>query len=425
MKKRLITQLLIIINIICLFFVMYSLQKININNASYARNAKAINLSKVNQLDMEELATKIDEFYLLKEVNFGDNYLTSEQKNELEKKYPDVNFNADIVVDVYGQKVRNNVFYLNLTKSPVDDSLENILAKFPSLKIVNLFGQEMSVEKQIALVKKFPKVKFAFTVKIDGKDIKSTTKTLDLSYSSLNYQEIKELLILFPNLKKLDLSYTNLTNEECNSFRKDYPYIETNWVVTMGRWSLRTDAVAFSVLIKYFDYTRLTSSDIEVLKYCTKLKALDLGHQAITDISVIKNLPDLRVLILADNNITDITPIGNLKHLHYLELFINPISDLSPLKNNTELVDLNLANLNKVRDITPILDLPKLERLWINNTGIGYSGIQKLKSTYPSVVMMTTGRQSTHGSWRSHPRYFQMIDMFNNNYYGDLFAKYD
>lgn len=427
MKKRFIIQIaLFVINIFCLIFIIYNLQKIMIEDTGYSRNSKKVFLDQVSEINIEEIASKIDEFYLLKEVDFGDKYLTKDEINLLEEKYPNIKFNASIVVDAYGKKVGNNIFYLDLSKSNIDETLEELLTNFPNLKIVNLFGQDMPLERQIALVQKYPNIRFDFTIKIEDKTIKSTTKELDLSYTKLSKQEIKDLLLLFPKLKKLDLSYSNLTNEECNSFREEYPDIETNWVVHMGRWSLRTDAVAFSVLIKYFDYERMTSQDIEVLKYCTKLKALDLGHQAITDISVIGNyLPDLRILILADNKITDITPIGKLKKLHYLELFINPISNLSPLQNNKELVDLNLANLNKVTDISPILNLPMIERLWVNNMGIGWSGIETLRNAYPHATMMTTGRESTHGSWRSHPRYFQMIDMFNNNYYGKEFSKYD
>lgn len=427
MKKRITIQIILLVfNIICLFFILYSLQKINISNLTYSRNTKVVNLDKLNNIDLEELSDKIDEFYLLKEVDFGSLSLTQKEMDTLEKKYPKVKFNADLVTDVYGENINTKTYYLNLNNKNIDDNLITILKKFPHLKIVNLSNKEMDLEKQIELKKTFPNINFFFLVKINNKTFKSSDKELDLSNMFLSYENTKDILSLFPKLKKVDLSESTLNNEECDRLRSDYKDIEINWTVHMGRWSVRTDAVAFSVLIKYFDYVRLTSEDISVLKYCTKLKALDLGHQAITDISVIGDyLPDLRILILADNKITDITPIGKLKDLHYLELFINPISDISPLSNNKKLVDLNLANLNKVTDITPILDLPLIERLWVNNMGIGWKNIELLRKTYPDATMMTTGNQSTHGSWRSHPRYFQMIDMFNNNYYGKEFFKYD
>ncbi len=428
MRKKffVIEAILLITNIICCLVIFYGLQKIEIGNLSFYRNSKVINLASLNTVDIKSIADSIDKFYLLREVDFGELKLEKSDKDYLESKYPNIKFDIELVVDVYGTKIRDNVTYLDLTKCQIDENLTSLLEIFKKLKEVNLLGQSFTVDEEISLMKKFPDVKFDFTVIVDNKKFENSIEELDLSRTKVTSEDVKKLISLFPNIKKLDLSYTQLTNEECDQFRKDYPDIETNWVVSLGRWSLRTDAITFSVLIQYFDYVRMTSEDIQVLKYCTKLKALDLGHQAITDISVIGDyLPDLRILILADNKISDITPISKLKHLHYLELFINPISDISPLKENTELVDLNLANLNKVTDVEPLLDLPMLERLWINNTGLGASGIKALDETYPNLLMAITGNQSTHQGWRAHPRYYQMIDMFNNNYYGDEFAKYD
>lgn len=428
MKKRffVIQAILLITNIICCLIIFYGLQKIRIENLSFYRNSKVINLANLNKVDIKEIANTAEEFYLLREIDFGNLNIDKKDREYLQNRFPNIKINANLVVDVYGTKVRENATYIDLTTAVIDDNLIETLADFKKLKEVNLIGQSMTLDEQLELINKYPDVTFDFTVIVDSKKINTNQDELDLSDTKVDYNTVEKILPLFSNIKKMDLSNTNLTNEECNSFRVKYPNIETNWVVHMGRWSLRTDATAFSVLIKYFDYVRMTSEDIQVLKYCTKLKALDLGHQAITDISVIGDyLPDLRILILADNQITDITPISKLKHLHYLELFINPISDISPLKENTDLVDLNLANLNKVTDVTPLLNLPKLERLWINNTGIGAAGIKLLDETYPNLLMVIKGNQSTHQGWRSHPRYFQMIDMFNNDYYGDEFAKYD
>lgn len=426
-KHVLVIQIImLVINVICFILLILALQEVRIGNLKFYKRSETINLDNISNVDITEISTKIDKFYHLKQVDFGSNNIHKDEKAFLESEYPDIIFKANLVIDLYGEKVRDNVTYLDLSKAKIDDALVDNLANFPYLEEVNLFNQDLSLEQMLSLKGVYPNVDFLFTIKHDGKKVASTVEDLDLKGTKLSYEEINKMLKLFPNLKTVDLSYSKLTNEECNNLRKAHPDLEINWVIYLGKWSLRTDATAFSVLITTFDYRRMTSKDIEVLKYCTKLKALDLGHQAITDISVIgEYLPDLRILILADNKISDISPIAKLKKLHYLELFINPIKDISPLKENKELVDLNLANLPQVRDITPILNLPKLERLMVNNIGAGWNGITKIRETYPNIMMVTTGNQSTHGGWRSHPRYFQMIDMFYNNYYGDEFAKYD
>ena len=227
-------------------------------------------------------------------------------------------------------------------------------------------------------------------------------------------------------MKKIDLSYSNLSNEELGNLRLALPNVRIDWVVHLGKWSVRTDAVAFSVLITQYDYKRMTSNDIQVLKYCTELKTLDLGHQAIEDISVIgAYLQDLRILILADNKIKDISPIANLKHLHYLELFMNDITDSTPLASCTELVDLNISFNYRFSDISGILNLPKLERLWLISDRISSDSYKLIRETYPNVVLVTTGTGSTGSGWRTHERYYTMIDMYRNNYISDVFLKYD
>ena len=52
--------------------------------------------------------------------------------------------------------------------------------------------------------------------------------------------------------------------------------------------------------------------------------------------------------------------------------------------------------------------------------------INLIKKKYPKVNVVTTGYGSTESGWRTHPRYFAMIDMFNKrNYISELFSKYD
>ena len=304
------------------------------------------------------------------------------------------------------------------------------LSKLPKLKKVTINNQILPQNLQIDLEKKYPKIKFYWKVKVLNKTVKNTIKELDLSDSKVkDIDTFKSSLKLLDNLKYLDMSDCNLSNKKLAKLRKEFPNIKIVWRIYLGKWSLKTDAVSFSVLITRFDYRRMKSADIEVLKYCTDLQALDLGHQSITDISVIgEYLPDLRLLILADNKISNIKPLKKLKHLHYLELFMNNIKDISPLKHCKELVDLNLAHIGPLYDFSPLLNnkFPLLERLWIENSGGTAKYYPLLKSKYPKVRIVHTGYGSTHSGWRTHPRYYAMIDMFyKRDYISDLFTKYD
>jgi Leucine-rich repeat (LRR) protein len=242
-----------------------------------------------------------------------------------------------------------------------------------------------------------------------------------------NYDDLIARMELLPNLKSADFSNSNLSNEQLGHLRELFPEVEIDWIVRLGRWSVKTDATSFSVLIYQYDYQRMTSKDIEVLKYCRKLRALDIGHQAITDISVIgEYLPDLRILILADNKVSDITPLKNLKHLHYLELFINPISDITPLADLKELVDLNFCYDRRIKDYSVLTELPLLERIWLVGTSISKSDLEALQTAHPNAQIVNTGAGSTNSGWRTHERYFEMIKMYRNPYYlSESFTKYD
>lgn len=423
--KFIISELLIFILIaVSSFILVNSTEEIQIGETKYSKQTRNLYLSKFNNVD--EVVQKVNQFYNIKVIDFGDNVITQEEKNYLIEKYPHIKLKVVSLIKINDQFVRDDTNYLDLSDYNDPDDIAKILMNFPFLEEVNLDNIYLTNQEIADLTKKYPKINFNVNITISQNIFNSNVEYLDLSGMNLDFEELNNAIKLFPILKSIDLSYSNLTNEECNQLRMNYPNIEINWVVHLGKWSLRTDAVDFSVLVYRFDYQRMTSEDIEVLKYCNKLKALDLGHQAITDVSVIGDyLTDLRILILADNKITDISPLAKLKDLHYLELFMNKISDLTPLKNSKQLVDLNISNLKKLSDITPILDLPKLERLWVTNCKVSEESYNILKKVYPNVQITITGYGSTDSGWRRHPRYYQMIDMFKKNYYGNEFSKYD
>ena len=331
---------------------------------------------------------------------------------------------------IYNKVYSKETTELDLSNDNVDSNIMVELSKLPKLKKVTINNQILPQSLQIDLEKKYPKIKFYWKVKVLNKTVKNTIKELNLSDSKVkDIDAFKSSLKLLHNLKYLDMSDCNLSNKKLAKLRKEFPNIKIVWRIYLGKWSLKTDAVSFSVLITRFDYRRMKSADIEVLKYCTDLQALDLGHQSITDISVIgEYLPNLRLLILADNKISNIKPLKKLKHLHYLELFMNNIKDISPLKHCKELVDLNLAHIGPLYDFSPLLNnkFPLLERLWIENSGGTAKYYPLLKSKYPKVRIVHTGYGSTHSGWRTHPRYYAMIDMFyKRDYISDLFTKYD
>lgn len=125
-----------------------------------------------------------------------------------------------------------------------------------------------------------------YEVTIGSKVVKSTDEELDLSGMTFDGTDsLIASLSKLPSLKHVDLCDSNLTNEQMEILQAKFPDIKFVWKVTLGLWTIRTDTVAFSTLKDGSITYRLTNDDCKVLKYCTDMVALDIGHNKVTDIS--------------------------------------------------------------------------------------------------------------------------------------------
>lgn len=403
---------------------------VTIDDKTYDADISTLDISKRGYSDTHTFIQKLDYFQDLDTVVFGKQTIPESEKRRLCEAYPDVDFEVIGTYEIYGKQVPENTEELDLRDVKLDASLCDQLALLTQLKSVDLHDQPLSIAEKKELCKLFPEVSFGWTVIYDGEEYDSSITELNLSQRNLteeDLEEIREAISQFPDLEKVILCDCGIPYERLAELNEEWP-VRVVWRVWLNnRWSLRTDAVAFSVLIIHYDYPRMGSWNIECLKYCTDLLALDLGHQSISDISVIgEYLTELRVLILADNCIWDISPLSNLKHLHYLELFLNRIYDLSPLRDLHELVDVNISYNGGIYDIEPLLYSPMMERIWMEATSIGMDSVALLQETYPDAKLVRWGSGSVDQGWREpHERYIQMMDMWFNDYYGEKFSCFD
>ena len=401
---------------------------VSVAGLTVPNDVESLDLEGSPDYDPELLKQELSALKNLKRVTFGDALVPADTLAQLKKKFPRVEFTAIVSYTVAGKAFREDATELDLSASPVTENLVDSLKPFSLLESVNLHGTGMRREQLLELKSAYPGLIVKAEVELAGELVNTEAVTLDLNSRIIpDYEQFFETLVLFDRLTKAEMCDCGLSNEQLGALREAYPDIKFVWRIYLGKWSLRTDAVAFSVLIMHFDYTRMTSEDIEVLKYCTDLQALDLGHQAITDISVIgEYLTDLRILIVADNKITDLSPLANLPHLHYLEFFMNRVKDLTPLARCRELVDLNISYNPGLSDVTPLLDLPVLERLWMVAVPVSQEDVDLLQETYPDTIISTWGDGSTDQGWRTHARYYAMIDMYyKGDYISEEFSKYD
>ncbi len=301
------------------------------------------------------------------------------------------------------------------------DELDWRLRSLGALETVQIADGLLDLPAQKRLLETFPQIRFLWNVSLGSQISLSSSQTeADISNQPItDFTQFCEALAALPSLKQLCMCDCGLSNLQMEELCKSYPEIKFIWKIYMKHWSLRTDAVAFSTMVGFHETEKLTSEDIEVLKYCTDLVALDLGHHAFTDISVIGQLTDLKILILADNSARfDPSPLQNLTNLVYLELFCNyeSLNDVSALEPMKKLVDLNLC-FDYILDVRPLLHFPQLQRLWISDTyKLTPYQKQQLRDAYPDTeICFDCDRGSTGSGWRTHPRYFAMLTMFRQN----------
>lgn len=385
----------------------------------YPSNSKVLDLSSLEINDVAELENSLDLFHSLEKISMGENLVEADRLSALENKYPEVEFDAIALYDVYGRKIREDGTLLNLNNAEIDEHLVEKLSQLENLTRVELYAQDLTLDERFELVKALPHITFGWEYTFKGEYYDSNSENLHLKNVKLkNTEEVEKLLTIFPNIKFVDMSYCGISNEEMAELREKFKdQCEIVWMLKFGIWELRTDATSFSVLVAWLEECRIIKDrDLEILKYTTNLQALDLGHQSITDISKIcEYCPELRILILADNKVKDISPIAKLKHLHYIEFFWgNKFTDLSPLAECKELVDINISYVYTLKDFSALYDFPMLERLWIEHLSISDKEVKALKETYPTAKIVNIGKGSVDNGWRTHPRYHSMIYAFRH-----------
>ena len=226
------------------------------------------------------------------------------------------------------------------------------------------------------------------------------------------------MLDQMPQLKTVDMYRSRLDKSDMDMLFTRYPQITFGWTFKVGDHEVRTDITAFSTLHGSDPDPSHNEKQFQYLKFCKGLKAIDVGHNSVTDISWLTNFPELKVLIIAINRVEDISPLAQLTELEYIELFTNRFTDLTPLTGLTKLKDLNIKN-TKVRDISPLFEMTWLERLWLGTgwmKNIPEEQKEALCQALPDCEIDWVNNP-TAGTWREHPRYLTIYEMFHGTEY--------
>ena len=381
-------------------------------------------------IDPSQFIDDLQAFENVKEIDLKSSNWDMHAIESLRSARPDIHVISNMQIG--DQTFDSEAELLDLRETLLSpDRLIEVLSAFSSLKTVALPGG-WTIEDRERVQSAYPALTIVGTVEAYGRTIDGGTEELDLSKTKIaSTEEVELLLSQLPFIRKLVLCECGLTNEQMESLLNAHPDVKFIWTIEIGKRKLRTDAIGFSTKNpskytnpnssdKYNESVkkaiRLKEGDIEALKYCTDLEALDLGHNYLTnsDLAVISKLTKLKVLILADNKITDISALTALKDLEYIELFMNRIPDLAPLTEMPSLVDVNVCNVG-ASDLTPLFELTGCKRLWYAMNPFNREQAKQVKEALPDCVCNYTTRNETAEGWREDPRYQWMRAYFQDN----------
>lgn len=409
------------------FGVVHFRWTVHLGDKAYDSEATELKLEGVTFSGAAEAIEALSNFFALKTADLRGTGLTAAQEREVAGTFAGVRF----VANLCGLPFSTDSTELDLTTGAQVNaqSLLDGLPSFTSVTTVRLPSGAVSEEALAPVLAAFPDILFVREIELYGRTVSTDAVELDISGTILtDPAEAEALLRQLPRLTKLIMCECGLTDDQMAALSERYPSVRFVWAVVIGGRVVRTDAIGFSTLNpskhakedsseeykrKVKTAVRLKEGDIEALKYCTDLVALDLGHNFLTnaDLAVIGTLKNLQILILADNKITDISALSTLSELKYIELFMNTIADVSPLAKLTNLLDVNICNI-RVADVSSLAALTGLERLWFSMNPIPREDAKALAAALPNCECNYTVSDETEGGWREHERYFWMRGFF-------------
>lgn len=257
--------------------------------------------------------------------------------------------------------------------------------------------------EDIALLKStVPHVQFHYSFTLYGRAVDLDTEKLDYRGIRVtdNGDALYKALSCMNHCSFVDMDSTGVSYQSLEELQKLFSQTKIVWRVWFGdNYSVRTDVER---ILASKPSVGGMIENTSMLKYCTDVKYLDLGHNDdLADLSFVSGMPKLEVCIIAMTAVTDISALKDCPNLEYLELNSTNIDDLSPLANATGLHHLNIAGCPKIKDITPLYGLTELERLWIGrDTPVPAEQARRMKELVPACNVNTTTDDPHGDAWR-------------------------
>ena len=338
------------------------------------------------EYDFQELLENMKHLPKLETLDLPKTGLSAEQLQQITESYP--NLAVSYTLELAGQELNAETTELDLSAmNPADlESLSNTLALLPNVQTVRLMTADGTSPFTPVDVKKImdaaPNASVLYTFELFGKTVSTTDERVEFKKVEIGNEgipQIREALDILPNCTYFLMDTCGVDNEVMAQLRSDYPNTKVVWRVF---WAFYHDLTDVEMIHCTCD---LTAENVEVLKYCTDVKYLDIGHNTkLKSIDFVNYMPKLEIAIVVDSQIPSVEPFANCPNLQWLEIVNCPnINDLSPLANCKNLKGLNMSCVFKVKDLSPLFDLENMERLYLGNHKVPKEMVEQAREEMP------------------------------------------
>ena len=391
--------------------VLYS---VPIGNTACSSTAQELT---VTDADISELQEKLAFLPQLRALTLEGALPEVDALQQLRTAYPNVALGFTATIG--GQQVSSDAEVLDLTgSSATAQELTRLLPLFSSLKELTVRDTGLTDSELKDLITQFPEIFFLCDLDFAGMPVATDSVVIDISNCSITVEETEAMIPYFPKLEKLIMSFCGIDDETMDALNQRYPEISIVWSMEVGLVTVRTDDTTFFPA-RVNEIFLPSNEELQKLRYCTDLIAIDIGHSKATDCEWARYLPNLRYLIIADTQITDLSPLSNAKELIYLEAFDIDITDYTPLLGCTSLQDLNIGTT--YADPEPLTQMTWLHNLqWhgiLKNPELKDKALALQEQLSDTNVTLQTRRKNIGGTWRYLPHYYVFRELLHADYF--------
>ena len=290
--------------------------------------------------------------------------------------------------------------------------VERMLPNLPWAEQVNFCGKLPEARDFQELSRKFPKIRFTWSVDLGGVEADGALETLQTrDFRGLTLERLEEALPAFPRLRTLDLRGMDAPPLRKQEFEQRHPELEVLWDLRIGTKQVPLDTRILDLRGEVLESVQTLEENFPLLPELSRVELENCGlpNEALDELN--RKYPDIRIvwnvnvggrdtrtdetyfacnkwgLTMTDDNIRDLryctdmlcVDIGHspgvtdcrwaafMPHLRYLILADGNIEDLSPLSELKELVFLEVFQ-TPVMDYRPLLGCTALEDLNLCDT---------------------------------------------------------